>query len=201
MATERPAGTPPPNSVFPKSYAAWRRWLAAHHSREEGVWVITYKKDKGAPRLEYDGLVEEALCYGWVDSRPGKLDDARTMLYFAPRKPTSAWSAPNKARVARLIADGRMAPPGLAKVDLAKRTGLWEKLDAVEALEEPPDLRAAFRRHAGSAANWAAFPRSVKRGILEWIGAAKRPETRARRVDETAREAAANRRANQWRQP
>ena len=190
---------PPPNSVHPKSRAAWRAWLEANHSRGEGVWLVTFKKAAGKPRVEYDEAVEEALCFGWVDSKPAKLDAERSMLWFAPRKAGTGWSKPNKERVARMVAAGRMAPAGLAKVEAAKADGSWEKLDAVERLEVPADLARAFRARPGSRANFDAFPRSVKRGILEWILQAKKPETRAKRVEETARLAAENRRANQWR--
>lgn len=189
----------PENSVEPASRAAWRAWLAANHTRDEGIWVITHKKGAGAPRLEYAEMVEEALCFGWVDSKPGKLDERRTMLWFAPRKARSGWARPNKERVERLIAAGLMMPPGLAKIEAAKREGSWTALDAVENLEEPADLAAALDANADARRHWDAFPRSAKRGILEWISTAKKAETRAARVAETARLAAINERANQWR--
>jgi uncharacterized protein YdeI (YjbR/CyaY-like superfamily) len=189
---------PPANSVHPNTRAEWRAWLEKNHTRTEGVWLITFKKATGKPRVEYDESVEEALCFGWVDSKPGKLDDERTMLYFAPRKAGSKWAKSNKERVARLIEAGLMAPAGLAKVDAAKRDGTWTALDAVEALEVPPDLAAALAQYPKATAYWEAFPRSVKRGILEWIAGAKKPETRAKRVTETARLASDNKRANQW---
>ncbi len=189
----------PPNSIHPKSRAAWRRWLEQNHTRAEGVWLISYKKAAGKPRFEYDEAVEEALCFGWVDSKPNKLDDERSMLWFAPRKPGTGWSRPNKQRVERLIEAGLMAPAGLAKVEAAKRDGSWNALDAVEALEVPPDLEQALAARPGARSYFDAFPRSVKRGILEWIANARKPETRAKRVEETARLAAQNKRANQWR--
>jgi uncharacterized protein YdeI (YjbR/CyaY-like superfamily) len=190
---------PPANSVHPKTRAAWRAWLASNHTRPEGVWLITYKKAAGKPRFEYDEAVEEALCFGWVDSKPAKLDDERSMLWFAPRKPDTGWSRPNKERIERMVAQGLMAPAGLAKVEAAKKDGSWTALDAVEALEIPAALAAALAGHPDAARHFEAFPRSVKRGILEWIANAKKPETRARRVEETARLAADNVRANQWR--
>lgn len=191
--------TPPANATHPLSRAAWRAWLAKHHTQKEGVWLISYKKATGKPRFEYDEAVEEALCYGWVDSKPAKLDDERSMLWFAPRKSRTNWSKPNKDRVERLIAAGLMTPAGLAKVDAAKADGSWAALDGVEALEMPADLTAALRQFPNAGANFEAFPRSVKRGILEWILNAKKPETRAKRVEETARLAEENKRANQWR--
>lgn len=174
---------------------AWRRWLKANHGRTGSVWVVTWKKADPDRHVPYDALVEEALAFGWVDSLPRKLDEARSMLLMSPRKPGGAWSAANKARIDRLIGDGRMEPAGLAAVERAKADGTWSKLDAVEALQIPDDLARAFEGLPGSREKFEAFPRSVKRGVLEWIVQAKRPETRARRVEETARLAAENRRA------
>jgi uncharacterized protein YdeI (YjbR/CyaY-like superfamily) len=191
---------PPPNSTHPNTRAEWRAWLEKNHTRTEGVWLINHKKATGKPRVEYDEAVEEVLCFGWVDSKPGKLDDARSMLYFAPRKGGSGWSRPNKERVERLIASGLMMPAGLAKVNAAKKDGAWNALDAVEALEVPADLAKALAALPSAQANWDVFPRSARRGILEWISNAKKPETRAKRVEETARLATENKRANQWRQ-
>ena len=187
----------PPNSIHPETRAAWRAWLEQHHGRTEGVWLISYTRATGKPRLTYDEAVEEALCFGWIDSTARTLDDERTMQWFAPRKPRSSWSKPNKERVARLLAAGLLAPAGLAKIDAAKQDGSWSALDAVEALEVPPDLGAALAASPAAQQHWDAFPRSVKRGILAWIATARRPETRAKRVAETARLAADNIRAHQ----
>jgi uncharacterized protein YdeI (YjbR/CyaY-like superfamily) len=190
----------PSNSVHPLTRAEWRHWLEANHTRREGVWLVTFKKDTGQPRVEYDEAVEEALCFGWVDSKPNALDDQRSLLWFAPRKPRTGWSRPNKERVERMMAAGLMAPAGLAKIEAAMADGSWSKLDAVEALEIPPDLAEALTAYPSAAANFDAFPRSAKRGILEWVVNARKPETRAQRVAETARLAEDNVRANQWQQ-
>lgn len=189
----------PNNSFHPLSRAEWRAWLAANHTRQEGVWLISYKQATGKPRVDYNESVEEAICFGWIDSKANKLDDERSMLWFAPRKAGTGWSKSNKDRVARLLQAGLMAAAGLAKVEAAQRDGSWYALDAVEALEIPPDLAEALAAYAAAQGNFDAFPRSVKRGILEWIASAKKPDTRANRVAETARLAAENRRANQWR--
>lgn len=188
----------PDNSFHPLSRAEWRTWLAANHARQVGLWLISYKKATGKPRVDYDEAVEEAICFGWIDSKANKLDEERSMLWFAPRKPGTGWSKPNKERVARLMQAGLMAPPGQAKVEAAQRDGSWYALDAVEALEIPPDLAEALAAYDAAQVNFDAFPRSVKRGILEWIASARKPDTRAKRVTETARLAAKNRRANQW---
>jgi uncharacterized protein YdeI (YjbR/CyaY-like superfamily) len=190
----------PPNSIHPKTRTEWRAWLEANHTRTEGIWLISYKKATGKPRFDYNDAVEEALCFGWIDSKPNKLDAERSLLWFAPRKAGTGWSKPNKERVERMIAKGLMAAAGLAKVEAAKQDGSWNALDAVEALEIPPDLEQALASYEAAKLNFDAFPRSVKRGILEWILTAKKPETRSNRIEETARLAAENIRANQWRQ-
>ncbi|MBX9575504.1 MAG: YdeI/OmpD-associated family protein [Caulobacteraceae bacterium] len=179
--------------------AQWRAWLTRHHTQADSVWVVTFKKGASRPRVPYDDLVEEALAFGWVDSLPRRLDDERTMLLMSPRKPGSNWSAVNKARVEKMTATGLMHPAGQAKVDQAKRDGTWTALDAVERLEVPDDLAEALSARPGARETWDGFPRSVRRGVLEWIGAAKTPETRGKRVTETADRAERGERANQWR--
>jgi uncharacterized protein YdeI (YjbR/CyaY-like superfamily) len=187
----------PENSIHPLSVTEWRAWLEANHGRAEGIWLISYRKTTGKPALSYEESVQEALCFGWIDSKGNKLDDERSMLWFAPRKARSGWSRPNKERIERLIAGGRMTPAGLAKIEAAKADGSWTLLDAVENLEVPGDLAAEFEKYPDALAHWEAFPRSAKRAILEWIVQARRPETRTRRVRETARLAQENVRANQ----
>lgn len=182
-----------------ESRGAWRRWLARHHARAESVWLVTWKKGRG-PHVPYAEIVEEALCFGWVDSLPRRLDESRTMLLLSPRRPGSAWSLANRERVAQLVGSGRMRPAGLAKVEAAQRDGSWSRLESVDALVVPADLAAAFGAAGpAAAANFAAFPPSARRGILEWIAQAKRPETRLKRVRDTAACAERNERANQWR--
>jgi uncharacterized protein YdeI (YjbR/CyaY-like superfamily) len=190
---------PPTNSVHPISLAEWRQWLEENHTRTEGIWLISYKKATGKPRFDYDEAVSEAICFGWIDSKPNKLDKERAMLWFAPRKPGTGWSAANKQRVEKLIQEGRMTPAGLSKVEAAKQDGSWSALDHIETLEIPLDLEQLLAANPPAQQYFAAFPRSVKRGILEWIASAKKPETRLKRVEETTRLAAENQRANQWR--
>jgi len=185
--------------VHPQTREEWRAWLRANHAESPGVWLVSWKKASGRAPIGDDATVEEALCVGWVDSLVRRLDEERSLLLFTPRRPTSRWSPPNKERVARLIAEGRMASAGLALVDEAKRSGAWTALDDVENLVVPDDLRDAFARHPGAADRWEAFPRSARRGILEWILDARRPTTRARRIEETASLAARGERANQRR--
>lgn len=189
----------PVNSFHPTSRADWREWLSANHARADGVWVVNFKKATGRQTFTFDHAVEEALCFGWIDSKPRKLDADRSMLWFAPRKVGSGWSRLNKARIEKAIASGQMTPAGAAKIEAAKQDGSWYALDAIENLVIPPDLAAAFEQYPAAYKHFTAFPRSAKRGILEWIATAKKPETRAKRIAETVRLANENIRANQWR--
>lgn len=176
----------------------WRAWLAANHESSPGIWLVTYKKSSGRPHLLYDDLVEEALCFGWIDSQARKLDEERSQLLMTPRRLGSRWSRSNKERIAKLTHKGMLASAGLAVIERAKQDGTWSALDDVENLIEPSDLAAALDAEAAARRHWEAFPRSARRGILEWILSAKRPETRARRIEQTATLAAENVRANQW---
>ncbi|MBB5236040.1 YdeI/OmpD-associated family protein [Deinococcus budaensis] len=193
--------TLPPGAFEPDSRAGWRAWLEAHHETDKGVWLVLRKKAAGPVNLTGGEAVEEALCFGWIDSKPRKLDETRSMLYFAPRRAGSGWSAVNKARIERMQAAGRMTPAGQAKIDAAIRDGSWTRLDAVDALEVPPDLAGALAAEAGARAQWDAFPRSARRGILDWIAGAKTAATREKRVRETATLAARGERANAWPPP
>jgi uncharacterized protein YdeI (YjbR/CyaY-like superfamily) len=183
-----------------RSREAWRAWLGEHHASEPGVWVVTFKKGRG-PHVAYGEVVEEALAFGWIDSKGRKVDEDRSGLLVTPRKPASKWSAANKERIGRLVAAGLMTPAGTAVVEAAKASGTWTALDLVEALVEPDDLRAALDAEPDARRHWDAFPPSARRAILEWIDAARRPATRAGRVAETARLAAQDVRANQWPRP
>ncbi|MDX2019649.1 MAG: YdeI/OmpD-associated family protein [Deltaproteobacteria bacterium] len=183
-----------------KSRKELRRWLQKNHAQSRGCWVITFKKHVGKWQTTAEEVGEEALCFGWVDSKVGKVDADRSMLLITPRKPNSRWSRTNKQRIAKLEQAGLLEPAGAAMVALAKSSGTWSALDAVEDLVLPPDLKARFKLEAKVALqNFDAFPRSVKRGILEWILTAKKPQTRADRIEQTVTMAARNERANQWR--
>lgn len=184
--------------VAVRSQAELRAWLAANHAQAESIWLVTWKKCHAA-HVTYGAIVDEVLCFGWVDSRPRRLDDARTMVLLSPRRAGSAWSGVNKARVERLLAAGPMAPAGLAAIERAKADGSWTRLDGASALTEPPELLAAL---AGPAlAAWRGFPPSHRRANLEWIAQAKRAETRSARIAEIARRAALGERANTWTGP
>jgi uncharacterized protein YdeI (YjbR/CyaY-like superfamily) len=183
------------------SRAEWRAWLADEHDRPTGVWAVTRKKAStpdGVPFVSAVDVNEECLCFGWIDSKPGKVDAEWSALLCTPRKPGSGWSKVNKDRLERLLAAGLVAGPGLRVIEAAKADGSWSKLDGVDALAVPDDLARALADFERARANFDAFPPSARRGILEWIQSAKTDATRAKRVAQTASSAEENVRANQW---
>ncbi len=182
--------------VHPLTRAQWRDWLAAHHAQAAGVWFVYFKKHTGKPRVSYDEAVEEALCFGWIDSLPRVLDADRSKLLFTPRKPKSAWSKLNKERIERMIANGLMTNAGLAKIEAAKQDGSWDALNASDNLEIGDDLAKALRQNRAAEKNFQAFSNSVKKAILQWLNSAKRAETRAARIEKLVAMAANNKRIN-----
>ena len=181
------------------SLQALRDWLTDHHDRSDGVWLVTWKKADPARYVAATDIVDECLCFGWVDSLPRAKDEARTMLYISPRKPGSNWSRVNKQKVARLSGGGRMTPAGQAVIDRAKEDGSWSALDDVEDLVLPSDLQAAFDAAPGAESTWHSFPRGVKRGALEILLNAKREATRQKRIETILADCTAGRRPFQWR--
>ncbi|HLQ20016.1 MAG TPA: YdeI/OmpD-associated family protein [Tabrizicola sp.] len=170
------------------SRADLRDWLAAHHATGKATWLALWKKPHPG-YLPYEVVVEELLCWGWIDSTPRTLDAERSRLMIAPRNPKSAWSAVNKAHVARARASDAMTPAGEAKIAAAMANGMWTFLDDVDALVDPPDLTEALAA-TGTADFWAAQPRTIRRGTLEWIKMAKTAETRAKRIRDVTDSAA-----------
>lgn len=185
--------------VHPETRAEWRAWLDANHATEKGCWLVSWKKATGKPIVPYDDIVEEALCFGWIDSVVNGLDDERAMLLITPRKKGSAWSRLNKQRIERLEATGLIAPAGRAVIDQAKADGSWTALDAVEDLIEPDDLATALDAEPEARRHWDTFSPSSRKGILWWIVSAKRAPTREKRIAETVRLAAIGEKANQYR--
>lgn len=179
-----------------ESRAEWRAWLEANYAQTESIWLIKFKKHVPDKYVAWEELVQEALCFGWVDSRTRKLDEDRTMLLFSPRRPGSPWSRLNKQHVKAMIAEGLMRPPGLAAIEQAKQDGSWTIYDEIEDLVIPGDLSAALAENEAAARHFHAFNDSSKKSILWWIKSAKRPATRRRRIAETVELAKHNLRAN-----
>lgn len=183
---------------FPKSKKELESWFEQNFEDNSGIWIVLPKKGSGIPGLTVDELIDEALCWGWIDSLPRKIDETKFKLYVSPRSPKSNWSKVNKEKVVRLEKDNRIRPSGKSMIELAKKTGTWTALDSVEALEIPEDLKKELEKNSSANAFFSEFPRSAKRGILEWIAQAKKPETRTKRIMETVSLAKENKRANQF---
>ncbi len=174
----------------------WRIWLTNNHTQTDSIWLVTYKKHTGGRYLPYDAIVEEALCFGWIDSLPRKLDADRTMLLLSPRRPKSPWSKLNKDRVSKMLKQDLMTSAGQEKIDQAKADGSWSFLDDVEALIIPDDLVAALEANSQAKTYFEAFSPSSKKGILQWIKSAKQAATREKRIKKTVELAAQNVKAN-----
>lgn len=177
----------------PRDRAEWRAWLADNHAASPGVWVGVGKKGGTATTLTYEAAVEEALCFGWIDSIVKRLDEHRYRQLYTPRHPGSGWAPSNKRRVEKLIAEDRMTPAGLAVIEAAKADGSWALLDDVEDLIVPDDFAEALRQDPTAEANFSAFSDSTRKMTLYWIATAKRPDTRAKRIAEAVRASAEGR--------
>ena len=176
----------------------WRTWLKKNHTRTKNIRLVIYKKKSGVASVYYNDAVEEALCFGWIDSKPNKRDDKSYVLYFAERKPKSAWSKLNKQRIEKLIKSKLMAAAGLEKIEAAKKNGSWKALDDIENLVMPPQLQKEFHKNKLALKFFDAFPPSVKKSIFHWVVSAKLPATMTQRISETVTLAAKNIKANQW---
>lgn len=179
----------------PRDLASWRAWLVANHDRERGVWVATWRSASAHDRVPYADLVEEAICFGWIDSTANKLDDHRALQLMTPRKAKSSWTRLNRSRVAALEEQGRMTEAGRRTVEVAKANGWWTLTDTVEDLIEPDDLAAALDASPAARGAWDAFPPSSRKQMLWSVVSATRSETRAKRIATIVAEAEHGRRA------
>ena len=181
--------------VYAKDQAAFRDFLSKNHGQLDGIWLIYYKKDSTQPSVSWVEAVEEALCFGWIDSKVKTIDEQRYKQIFTKRKKGSMWSAVNKAHLKRIYAAGKMTPAGQQIIDAAKADGSWTFLDSVENLELPADLLAALTATADALDNFNAFPDSVKKSSLLLVKTARRDDTRTKRIAKIASLAAKNQRA------
>lgn len=163
------------------------------------VWLVLYKKESGMPTIAWDEAVEEALCFGWIDSKRKPVDENKFIQFFSKRKVNGTWSKVNKEKVRQLIANGRMTKAGLLSIKTAKKNGSWVILDEVEELKIPYDLTKAFRSKPGSNNFFLSLSKSAKKAILLWLVLAKRPETRQKRIDEITSLAAQKLKPKQFR--
>jgi len=168
----------------PTNRNEWRQWLSENHSRKQSIWLVYYKKKANIQTISYNDAVDEALCFGWIDSTAKSLDNDRYMQYFCKRKKNGTWSKVNKNKIIQLIDSGLMTKAGLDVIEAAKQNGSWEILDTVEELIIPDDLEIAFSVHEEAKDFFLSLSNSVKKFILFKLISAKRPETRQKRIDE-----------------
>ena len=180
------------NRFYAPDRKQWHQWLMDNHETSPGIWLIYHKKNSKNKSVSYDDAVEEALSFGWIDSKVNALDDERYMQVFTPRKPGSHWSKLNKERIRKLMKDGLMQPAGLKKVEIAKKDGSWAFLDDIENIVIPEDLKSALENEKTALENFQEMGNSEKKQILYWIATAKRQETRMKRIEKSTKAVAEN---------
>jgi uncharacterized protein YdeI (YjbR/CyaY-like superfamily) len=175
--------------------AQWRAWLEANHASTRGVWLCSWRASTGRPRCAYPDVVEEAICFGWIDSTVTNLDDDRGLQLITPRKPKSGWTRLNRRRAAEMEAAGLMTDAGRRAVSIAQQNGWWTIYDPVDDLIEPAELKVALDANPAARREWDRFPPSPRKMMLWWVVSAAKAETRQRRIDEIVANAAVGRRA------
>lgn len=183
---------------YPTSRQEWRQWLQENHQSAQSVWLVQYKKKSNKSSISWSDAVDEALCFGWIDSTRKTLDEERYVQFFGKRKPNGTWSKINKEKIKLLIKDGLMTKSGLDSIEKAKQNGSWTILDDVEELTIPQDLDRALQNHKEAKDFFMGLSKSVKKIMLQWIALAKRPETRQNRINEIAERAAQKQKPKQF---
>lgn len=169
--------------------AEWRRWLRVNHAKRTEVWLVIRKKHATLDAVTYEEALDEAICFGWIDGKMRSVDDQRYILRFSPRKPGSLWSLSNRERAEKLMRLGRMAKAGLAKVEDAKRNGQWSAAyTSKEAPAIPPDLQAALDQDLDARERFGGLTHSAQTAYVVWVGQAKRPETRKKRIEQVVKQ-------------
>jgi uncharacterized protein YdeI (YjbR/CyaY-like superfamily) len=186
-------------TICPKSREQWRQWLQENHDRKQSVWLIFYKMKANVPTMNWSEAVDEALCFGWIDSKRQSIDEEKYRQFFSRRKPNSTWSKINKTKIKQLTEEGLMTRAGFDCVEIAKRNGSWSILDEVEELIIPDDLEKALQKRPGSKSYFLSLSVSDRKSILQWLMLAKRQQTRLKRTQEIAELAAQNQKPNQFR--
>lgn len=176
-------------TFYPQNIQEWRQWLEQNHLQMDAVWVVMVKKQAKLPTITWSEAVDEALCFGWIDSVKKKLDEERSIQFFCKRKSKSTWSRINKQKVQILIEQGKMMPAGLEIIQIAQKNGSWTIFDEVEALVIPADLEQAFAQYEGSKEFFLNLSKSGKKLMLSWIVLARTPVTRQNRIDKIAEHA------------
>jgi uncharacterized protein YdeI (YjbR/CyaY-like superfamily) len=178
-----------------ESRSQLRAWLQHHHTTARGMWLCSWRSDTGKPKCPYPEVVEEAICFGWIDSTATLLDDDRGLQLLTPRKPKSSWTRLNRKRFVDMEAAGLMTDAGRRTAALAKNNGWWTIYDAVEDVVEPEGLKKALDANSQARAAWDGFPPSAKKQMLWWVISAARADTQERRISTIVEKAAHGERA------
>lgn len=174
-------------TYYPKSRSDWRRWLVKNHETKKSVWLLFYNKKSEKQSISWSDAVDEALCFGWIDSKKQKVDEFSYRQYYSKRKPDSTWSKINKEKVDQLIENGLMTKSGLKSIEVAKQNGSWTILDDIEELIIPKDLKKALESYKNAFEYFDSQSKSSKKMLLYWVASAKRPETRQKRIEEISK--------------
>jgi uncharacterized protein YdeI (YjbR/CyaY-like superfamily) len=185
-------------TFYPKNRQEWREWLLDNHDKKQSVWLIYYKKKSNTPTVSYNDAVDEALCFGWIDSKSKPVDKEKFIQFFSRRKERSIWSKVNKEKIDRLTREGLMTESGFVTIEKAKQNGSWTILDEAEALIIPTDLEKEFQKRPNAKEYFLSLSRSDKRNILQWLVLAKRLETRKKRITEIVELADKNQKPKQF---
>jgi len=171
---------------YPTNQMAWRNWLEENHQSKQAVWVVFYRQSSEKPSITWSNAVDEALCFGWIDSKKIKIDHETSHQYFSKRKPKSTWSKVNKVKIPQLMEANKMAEAGLQIIEIAKENGSWTLLDEVEALIIPDDLARELEKYPSARINFENHSKTTKKMLLQWIVLAKTATTREKRISEIA---------------
>lgn len=186
-------------TLYLTNRSEWRNWLLKNHLEAQSVWIVYYKKSSAKSSISYDEAVEEALCFGWIDSKAKPIDEEKYMQFFSKRKPKSVWSKLNKERIEKLEKQNLIMPAGWKMIGIAKENGNWNILDGAEAWIVPDDLEAEFSKAPEAKEYFINLSKSDKRNILQWLVLARRPETRQNRIKEIVELAAKKLKPKQFR--
>ncbi len=170
--------------IYLVSRTEWRLWLQKNHSSKQSIWLVFYKKASSKPTLSWREAVDEALCFGWIDSKKVAIDKEKSHQIFSKRKTKSTWSKINKEKIKHLIDEGLMTKAGFEIIETARQNGSWEILDEVEELVIPKDLEEKFKTKENAKGYFLSLSKSTKKAILQWIVLARRQETRQVRITE-----------------
>jgi uncharacterized protein YdeI (YjbR/CyaY-like superfamily) len=184
-------------AVYFKNRWEWRRWLERHHAQKTEIWLIHIRKHSDKPGVRLEEAVEEALCFGWIDGQLKKLDEEKFSLRYSPRRPRSPWSRINREKAENLIRSGRMTAAGLAKIEEAKKAGLWQRAYTNKARERmPSDLKAALQKKREAWDNFRKFANTYRNMYIGWVVSAKTEKTRKKRIGRVVEQAFRNKKLN-----